>query len=55
MYLIEIHDITGKLVIELKTEGSAEMDIDISTYRRGIYFIRLRSEKGDKLMKFLKI
>jgi hypothetical protein len=55
VYLIDIHDITGKLIEELKTEGSDKMDLDISTYSKGVYFVTLRSLNGIKLMKFLKI
>jgi hypothetical protein len=55
IYLIEIHDITGKLIRELKTESSMELDLDISTYRKGVYFITLRSADGIKLLKFIKI
>lgn len=55
VYLIDIHDITGKLIKELKPVGSDEMELDISTYRRGVYFLTLWSVNGIKQMKFIKI
>jgi hypothetical protein len=55
VYLIEIHDITGKRVYELKSDGATELQLDISTYRKGVYFVTLRSADGIKLMKFMKI
>jgi hypothetical protein len=55
VYLIEIHDITGKLVKEIRNDGSVEIEIDLAYFNKGIYIVVLSTGTGKQLLKFLKI
>jgi hypothetical protein len=55
VYNIELHDITGKLVKEIRNDGSNEVDIDLTDFNRGIYIVVLRTGAGRQILKFLKI
>jgi hypothetical protein len=45
----------GKLIYEKKYEdGVTETDIDISSFKQGIYSLKLKSNKGEIINKFIK-
>jgi hypothetical protein len=50
----EIYDVLGQLVIVVPNANSVS-SIDISKLRAGSYFIKVKSDKGDSSMKFIKI
>jgi hypothetical protein len=52
---IIIYDLMGKLIYEKKYEdGVTETDIDISSFKQGIYSLKLKSNKGEIINKFIK-
>jgi len=51
---IEILDITGSRVMSLNLSGEKEYRIPVSEIRRGIYFIRLKSDSHYITRKFVK-
>ncbi|HNW71229.1 MAG TPA: T9SS type A sorting domain-containing protein [Bacteroidales bacterium] len=50
---IEIFDIQGQLIKSMKTNGD-KTNIDISGFSRGMYFVKLKSEKKIEVKKFMK-
>lgn len=53
---LEITDITGRLLhtTTSKTLPSRQAGIDCSSFAKGVYFIRIETEKGIAVMKFVK-
>jgi hypothetical protein len=50
---IEILNIDGQLINNTKTDGITT-DIDITGFAKGFYFIKVQSEKGVAMKKFVK-
>lgn len=46
LYSILISDIRGKEVLKLDKPANNNVDIDLTNYANGIYFLRLQSDKG---------
>jgi arabinan endo-1,5-alpha-L-arabinosidase len=51
---IEILDISGKLVLSENNWEGKEMNLDISSIKEGIYFLRIYSIKETVIIKFIK-
>lgn len=53
---IELLDITGKVVKEVRLNGNTRLELDINELNRGTYFIKLSSNnKRQKIKKLIKI
>ena len=52
-YLLDIINMLGEKVLESKLEGQTN-SIDVSKLKRGIYFVKLQSESGTYVQKFVK-
>ncbi len=50
---ISIYDVLGKLVKQ-QTTNTAETNIDISTFAKGVYTLQFVNSKGNKNIKFVK-
>lgn len=53
---IDIYDAFGKLVYSQKPKASSQPSaaIDLSTLENGIYFVRLKTDRGNSVTKFVK-
>jgi len=51
--IVEIHNITGQLI---KTHATSDIktEIDVSALPAGVYLVKIRTEKGVKVKKFVK-
>jgi hypothetical protein len=52
--VIEIIDITGRVVITIKTKNLNEIRIPVNYLPRGLYFARFTTENGRIIKKFIK-
>jgi len=52
---IGIFDITGKLLIDQKSQGNSQLEIDITTLSGGIYFCKVEMNGKKLVRKFGKI
>lgn len=52
--LIEIRDISGKVVLKQQIESIGNFNINVSNLKQGIYFIRFKSDKSIIVRKFIK-
>ncbi len=52
--LIKISDYSGKQIYHSMTD-SESVDIDVSQFENGVYFLELKSEKMIRLQKFIKL
>ena len=52
--LIEIFDVTGNKHISEAVNGQDQIRIPVSHLARGVYFIRLTTEKGNVMKRFIK-
>ena len=50
---IEIYDIQGRIIHKKITNQKTE-SIDVSTYSNGIYFLKIKTEAGEKVEKIVK-
>ncbi|MBH1959821.1 MAG: T9SS type A sorting domain-containing protein [Flavobacteriia bacterium] len=48
---VQIFDLLGKLVHELKNNNAKTLDIDMQNFKTGIYFIKLNNDKTFKIIK----
>lgn len=48
---VQIFDLLGKLVHELKNKNAKTLDIDMQNFKTGIYFIKLNNDKTYKVIK----
>lgn len=53
--LVEIYDITGRMVKTLNSSFDSDVAIDISNFSSGNYILKLKSENGIAVKKFLKL
>jgi len=53
IYDIRIYDVIGNLILE-KNSINNKTSIDVSTFSSGIYFVKVKTEKGMAVEKFLK-
>lgn len=51
--LIEIYDVQGRIIQTRSTNQEAE-SIDVSAYSNGIYFLKIKTELGEKVEKIVK-
>jgi len=51
--LIEIANIQGQLIKTLATSGIIT-NIDVSAFSSGMYFVKVKTEKGVEVKKFVK-
>ncbi len=52
---IEIYDITGKVLLSEKTDDfSSIVPIDITSLTAGMYFVKITTEKSERVLKFVK-
>lgn len=49
---LEIYDLVGNLIVSLKYEESVE--IDVSNLKQGLYFLRIKADYNDQIIKFVK-
>lgn len=55
VFNIQVYDLLGKLIYEKNyNNGVTESNIDISNYNQGIYVLKLYSNKGEIVNKFIK-
>jgi len=52
--LIEVFDVTGDKVSAIRCEGDSLVNIPVGHLPRGIYFVRLTTEKGAVMKRFVK-
>lgn len=52
---VEIHDISGRLFMEIPVQPATESEIDVSPLKKGIYFIKLTDSQGEILVRKLVI
>lgn len=56
---IKIYDITGKLFfdnfISVQKPGVAQLEIDLDKFSSGVYFLRLDTEIGGEIVKFIVV
>ena len=50
---IEITSVLGKQVLT-KTTNKTSLEIDISTFTSGVYFVKIKNENAEKTIKFIK-
>jgi hypothetical protein len=50
---IELYDVQGRLLIA-KTTNEDQINVDISNYSNGIYFLKVNSANGEKTKKIVK-
>ncbi|WP_345193542.1 T9SS type A sorting domain-containing protein [Algibacter agarivorans] len=50
----ELVDVTGKTILEESKTFEASFTIDISTLKSGLYFLNVKSNKANKVIKILK-
>lgn len=48
---VQLFDVSGKLVYELKKENAKTLDIDMRNFETGTYFIKLNNDKTFKIIK----
>ena len=48
---VQIFDVSGKLVYELKNENAKTLDINLQNFKTGTYFIKLNNDKTFKIIK----
>lgn len=53
-YELTVFDALGKVLYSENFENSFENQIDISSYRKGIYFVNIKHEDFDKTVKVIK-
>ena len=51
--LIELFDHLGRLIKKIETESNKEMTITMEDFQSGMYFIRIRSERGNYLKRVI--
>lgn len=51
---IELYDVQGRLVLEKICENEKQTTLDVSTRAAGLYFIKITTDKGSKLEKWVK-
>jgi len=51
---IEIYDLVGRPVLSKSWEGEAEIEIDLSSYYNGIYFVKCIIDSEIRVFKILK-
>jgi len=52
--MIEVFDVTGDKVSAIRCEGDSLVNIPVGHLPRGIYFVRLTTEKGAVMKRFVK-
>lgn len=52
--LITISDILGRTITTIHEPPSTNYSIDVSNFTNGIYFIEMKTEKGNRVLKFVK-
>ncbi|MDD2982760.1 MAG: GEVED domain-containing protein [Crocinitomicaceae bacterium] len=52
--LVQIKDVTGKLILELKNQGSKTIQVDLSSLSNGMYHVILQAEGIQATRKFVK-
>ncbi|MGK4566106.1 peptide-N-glycosidase F-related protein [Flavobacterium sp. 3HN19-14] len=50
---IELYDIQGRILVN-KTTDDVQADINIGNYSNGVYFLKVKSDKGEKTKKIIK-
>jgi hypothetical protein len=50
---IQLYDVQGRL-LQTKMENNAEVTFDISNQSNGIYFFKIQSDNGVKVVKLIK-
>ncbi len=51
---LRILDINGRVVLELNKEVQSKIDIDLSNYHSGVYFVEVSNERGTVTRKIIK-
>jgi len=51
---IKIYDVLGEEVNSLKPKGNSKIEMDISTWKAGVYYVQVETEKGIVRRKFVK-
>ena len=50
----EVLDISGKVVLRGSEQQVDSLQLDVVALARGIYFVRLETEKNEDFIKFIK-
>uniref|UniRef100_UPI003FA5978A T9SS type A sorting domain-containing protein n=1 Tax=Kaistella sp. TaxID=2782235 RepID=UPI003FA5978A len=48
---VQLFDVSGKSVYELKKENAKTLDIDMRNFKTGTYFIKLNNDETFKIIK----
>ena len=51
---VEVYDVYGKLILRHCERGEAIQTIDISHLSNGVYFVKIKTEKGEAIRKIVK-
>ncbi|MEL6251555.1 MAG: M14 family zinc carboxypeptidase [Bacteroidota bacterium] len=51
---VQLTDLSGKILLEDQFANQIEFELDIESLARGLYFVRLKTERGFGIQKFLK-
>jgi hypothetical protein len=52
--LIEIYDITGKLLLQVRDDSRKEVMLDVSDFNKGLYVLKVSDVNNVKVKKFIK-
>ncbi len=55
IYNIEIFDLSGKIVIEKKQIYASKYNLNCDNLNKGIYFLKVKGNKSEKLFKIIKL